>query len=380
MFVKESKNKSIFKTYMIYFICMLCFLAVRIAYSNGLLRFGDEVFDDIFIGLIIQVGIMFLLPMVLYCNLMKVKPKNVFNTCNYYKLNKRAILICFAIGIIAFLINIASSTFFNVIIHFFGYESSSGVSTKTYSIANFIVDLVITALLPALCEEFLHRGILLQGTKHMGFGKAIILSSLMFGFMHFNINQFFYAFIVGILMGLISVVAKNIWPAVIVHFTNNAIGVYLEYATANKWFGGNFYNVLNNFFSSTSLIFTFLIVFIALSLIFILLTYLIFLLYKLTILRKVEKAINEVYSSDSVQVKNSPISLKDQTAVKNIVESTTTLNLDFENMKNPIEVVMPKQPNIYNPTLKDKTFLIGSFVLGFLVTFFTFLWGVIYWK
>ena len=65
-------------------------------------------------------------------------------------------------------------------------------------------------------------------------------------------------------------------------------------------------------------------------------------------------------------------------AIKSIVESTTTLNLNFEEMKSPLEVILPKQPNKYEATLKDKTFLIGSVVLGAVVTFFTFIWGVLY--
>ena len=379
MRIAESKKKSIYKTYMIYFICMICFLAVRIAYSNGLLSFNNTQTDSIVSTLIIQVGIMFLLPLTLYCIFIRVKPKKVLNTCNYYKLNGGAILISFLIGILVFIINIAASTFFGAIIAFFGYKSAATTAgSADTSFASFILELVITALLPALCEEFLHRGILIQGTKHAGFKRAIFISALMFGFMHFNINQFFYATIVGVVLGLISVVSKNIWPAIIVHFTNNAIGVYLTYANANGWFGGGFYSFLDNIFNTQSYFAIFLITFVSLCLVFIALTYLIFLLYKMTIFRQVEKAVNKVYSSKSVFEQNSPISIKENMAIRSIVESTTTLNLDFEEMKSPIEAVLPKQVNKYQTTLKDRIFLIGSVVLGAVVTFFTFIWWVIY--
>ena len=72
------------------------------------------------------------------------------------------------------------------------------------------VELLLVAILPAFCEEFIHRGVLLQGIKHAGFKKAIVISSLMFGLIHFNIQQFFYAFIIGLILGFVSVVAKNI--------------------------------------------------------------------------------------------------------------------------------------------------------------------------
>ena len=379
MKVAESKTKSIYKTYMIYFLCMVCFLAIRIAYSNGFLDFNDASVNNMVSTIIIQVLIMFLLPFGLYCLLLKVKPKKLLNTCNYYKLNNRAILISFAIGVVVFILNIAISTFFSTVISFFGYRSAgSSSSSHIYSVSNLFLDLILTAVLPAFCEEFLHRGMLLQGTKHAGFKRAIVMSSLMFGFMHFNINQFFYATFIGFIIGLISVVAKNIWPAIIVHFTNNAIGVYLEYANANGWFGSNFYTTLGNFFSSQSLLFVFLTTFIFLSLIFILLTYLIFALYKLTILRKVENAVNEVYNNKDEWVANSPVSIRQNRAIKHVVESTTTLNLNFEEMRNPIDAVLPKQPNKYKTTLRDRVFVVGCVVLGSLVTVFTFIWGVIY--
>ena len=110
----------------------------------------------------------------------------------------------------------------------------------------------MVAVLPGFCEEFLHRGIVLQGIKHAGFKKAIVISSLLFGLIHFNIQQCFYAFIVGMIMGFVSVVAKNIFPAIIIHFTNNAISVYLEYASVRGWWLGDMLEGLQNLLFSSS--------------------------------------------------------------------------------------------------------------------------------
>lgn len=106
--------------------------------------------------------------------------------------------------------------------------------------ATFLIQLNTVAILPAICEEFLHRGVLLNGLKEIGIKKAILISSLMFGLLHFNINQFFYATILGMLMALVSVVSKSIYPAMIIHFTNNAISVYLSSAESYGWFGKTF--------------------------------------------------------------------------------------------------------------------------------------------
>ena len=63
--------------------------------------------------------------------------------------------------------------------------------------------------------------------------------------------------------------------------------------------------------------------------------------------------------------------------LQEMLESNTTLNLNYEEMKSPIDIVLPKQKNIFKPQLEDNLFLISAMVLGGLITFFTFLWGLV---
>ena len=63
--------------------------------------------------------------------------------------------------------------------------------------------------------------------------------------------------------------------------------------------------------------------------------------------------------------------------LQNMLENQTTLNLNFEEMRSPIDMVLPKQNNLIKPKEYDNLFLIASFVLGTLVTIFTFVWGLL---
>ena len=168
---------------------------------------------------------MFLLPLFLYCLFIKVKPRQVFKSCNFEKIGFLAILISIGLGFLCFIINIAVSSLFSGILTFTGYRYPGVSGDSDYSTGHFFLELLLVAVLPAICEEFTHRGILLQGIKHAGFKKAIVISALMFGLIHFNIQQFFYAFIIGLILGFVSVVAKNIYPAIIIHFINNGISI-----------------------------------------------------------------------------------------------------------------------------------------------------------
>lgn len=376
---QEQTKKSIFKTYLIYFISMSLFCVMRIAVAEGFLSGLSANWQDVIGTLIIQGLIMFALPMVLYCTFIKVKPKSLFKTCNFTKVNTATVFISLGLGVCMFFITIAVSAVFNGIISFFGYQVplSFGVSEPIDTgIGKFFLDVLLIAVLPAIGEEFLHRGVVLQGTKHEGFGKAIVMSSVLFGLMHLNISQVSYAIVLGLIMGFASVVAKNIWVPIIMHFTNNFIAVYLDYAAVNGWFGGGFYSRLAEL-SKSSMVVVFVVCFVALLAIACLMIYLILQLFKQNILRKVNRAIDDVYADNGERMTDDPIVIQKSRMLQQMLEENTLLNLNYEAMKSPIEVVMPKQKVKYKTSLKDHIFLIASIILGGLVTLFTLIWGFI---
>lgn len=372
----ENNKKSIFKTFAIYYICMAVFCVIRILATLGYMpeaKLGDVVFT-----LIIQVIVMFLLPFVLYCLLIKVRPRALFKTCNFDKVNFTVILLSFGLGILCFFINIAVSSLFNGILTFTGYRFGSSGGSADYSTANFFLDLFLVAVLPGFCEEFLHRGIVLQGIKHFGFKKAIVISSLLFGLLHFNIQQAMYAFVIGLILGFVSVVAKNIWPAIIIHFTNNAISTYIDYASNRGWLFGDILTNLQNSLVSTQAIWIFIASAVIMIIVVVLLIWFIWLLYKQSIVRKVNKAIDKIYLDDSEAISDdSHIVINKRETIKDLLEKNTLLNLTVEKMDNPIDIVMPKEKSRYKETLKDKLFMWGAIVLGGAVTLFTYIWGLI---
>ncbi len=380
------KKSKVFKVYLIYFISMAIFCCMRIASALGAFNFLHKDIADLLYTCIIQIGLMFMLPLALYTLIVhdKVGFVGTFKTAQLdHKVNFKVILLSFGIGILAFFINIAVSTLFSGLISFFGY-SQPGTTTidPNYSPlfpnwANFIIEVLSVAVLPAFCEEFMHRGILLNGTKEIGIKKAILISSLLFGLLHFNINQFFYAFVIGLLLGLVATVSKSIYPAMIIHFTNNFISVYLTFAEGNGWFGKNFFNYLNKFLQSNNPILTFISCFTFLALVVVLLVFSISKLFKIQTLGKVQRVINSMYTNEERMKPNDPIVVEKSKMIQEMLENNTTLNLDYEEMKSPLDIVLPKDKNIYKPNLEDNLFLISSCVLGGLVTIFTFVWGLL---
>ena len=352
---------------------MAVFCIIRLQLSSGGI---DGIWGDILSSGVIQVGIMFLLPLFLYCVFLAVKPKQAFKSANFEKLSFNAILISIVLGILCFIINIAVSSLFSGILTFTGYRYPAGSGNADYSTWHFFLELGLVCVLPAVCEEFVHRGVLLQGIKHIGFKKAIVISSLMFGLIHFNIQQFFYAFIIGLILGFVSVVAKNIWPAIIIHFMNNAISVYMDYASSRGWIFGDFMDKLQGLLSSGNAVAIFSITAVFLIIVVVLLCLFIWLLYKQSLVRKVNKAIEKVYNSPDVK-NNVPIVVNKEALIVDLLEKNTLLNLEYKKMDNPIDMVLPKEKSRYLPNAKDKIFMWGAIVLGGLVTLFTYIWGLL---
>jgi ABC-type Fe3+ transport system permease subunit len=57
-----------------------------------------------------------------------------------------------------------------------------------------------------------------------------MVSAFLFAAMHQNIDQFFYAFAGGIVLGLLRVRTGSLFPSMIVHFFNNLLSVVLDYS------------------------------------------------------------------------------------------------------------------------------------------------------
>ena len=73
-------------------------------------------------------------------------------------------------------------------------------------------------------EEILYRGLILGGfLKRYTPTKAILLSSLIFGFAHYSIERFVFLFISGIILGIFYYKTNSILVSSILHFIFNMV-------------------------------------------------------------------------------------------------------------------------------------------------------------
>lgn len=101
-----------------------------------------------------------------------------------------------------------------------------------------VVTLIFTAFVAPIFEEIIYRHLLLRSLKPIGDTPAIIISALVFGLAHGNFDQFAYAFLSGIIFGLMAVRYDTIIPGMVLHLINNFFVTVITYQKQLIGIGG----------------------------------------------------------------------------------------------------------------------------------------------
>ncbi len=98
-----------------------------------------------------------------------------------------------------------------------------------------IFSLAVMALTPAICEEILFRGYLQrQFERSLGVIGAIVVVGVIFGIFHLRFTQVIPLSVIGIYLAYLTWRTGSIWPAIIIHFANNAFAVCLGLYISNR--------------------------------------------------------------------------------------------------------------------------------------------------
>ena len=90
------------------------------------------------------------------------------------------------------------------------------------------------AVLPAIFEEFYIRKAVLNYTKKYGICFAVIASSLLFSVVHFNLSQMLFAFIMGVILSIITLKTNSIVPSGMIHLLNNGYAALVMIFESNN--------------------------------------------------------------------------------------------------------------------------------------------------
>lgn len=96
--------------------------------------------------------------------------------------------------------------------------------------------LLLGAVLPAICEEALFRGLIFGALQRLGAGWALLISSLLFGLAHGSVYRLLPTFVLGMVMGLLRWRSRSLVPSMVFHGLHNGLAVTLL-STRPSWAG-----------------------------------------------------------------------------------------------------------------------------------------------
>jgi len=116
------------------------------------------------------------------------------------------------------------------------YDKQVFAIANMKTVQDYIMSLIIIALLPAIFEEMLFRGclqpVMINITKNVFVG--ILLTGILFSALHGSFYGFLPRLALGLILGYIFYFSKNLWLSIIFHFFNNALGITQMYALSRK--------------------------------------------------------------------------------------------------------------------------------------------------
>ena len=101
---------------------------------------------------------------------------------------------------------------------------------KMDGIGELLLNVFIVAVLPAIGEELLFRGVIQkQFMRKMSPWVSIILAGALFSAIHMQFEGFLPRWIMGIVLGWLFWKSQNIWVPIVAHFLNNGLQVLGSY-------------------------------------------------------------------------------------------------------------------------------------------------------
>ncbi len=106
---------------------------------------------------------------------------------------------------------------------------------NTHSISGLLINIIIVALIPAIGEELLFRGLFIRLFNEIfkNIHVAVLISAIIFSAIHLQFYGFLPRLMLGMVLGYLFVFTGNLWVPIFVHFLNNASSAVVYYLHYN---------------------------------------------------------------------------------------------------------------------------------------------------
>ena len=169
--------------------------------------------------------VIILIPVLIFTASKKLNFKEVFRI-NSPGLLPMLLVILGAIP--AYLVALMLNNVFAFLIQLMGEIPSSPIPAPT-NLQEILVSLFVFAVAPGICEELMHRGLMLRAYERRGSYRALAYTAILFGIFHFDMFNLLGPIFLGVLIGYYVLRTNSIFAGIFAHFLNNSIAVMLSY-------------------------------------------------------------------------------------------------------------------------------------------------------
>jgi len=185
---------------------------------------GDRLYDHLYTVVIINEFVI-LIFVIVYAAIKKVNLKEVF------KLNSPGIIPMILIAVTAVPAYFTASALNSIVVfllQYIGDIPAEGFPVPQ-NIPQLLKGIAIIGVLPGICEELMHRGILLKAYERRGSYKAVAFVAIIFGIFHFDVTNLLGPIFLGVIIGYYVVRTNSIFAGIWAHFLNNTVATILQY-------------------------------------------------------------------------------------------------------------------------------------------------------
>lgn len=128
---------------------------------------------------------------------------------------------------IAFTLMMFGNIIGTLVTNLLGVAMQSEISNPVENLisnSDILLNLLLISIIGPIFEEIIFRKVLIDRTIKYGAGASILISAIIFGFIHGNINQFFYTFLLGGFFAYVYIKTGKIIYPIILHISLNMLG------------------------------------------------------------------------------------------------------------------------------------------------------------
>lgn len=215
----------------VFFTFTALFMAFQVVLMVLTVIYGEGFLDEnVFKILLVNQYVIILIPVMLY---IFVNRLNFFETFRFNRLDIFPVILIIFIIALGY---IPAMMFNNILIYlmqFIGNVPNQPIPIPQ-NITELIIGIFVIAVSPAICEELLHRGILLRAYEKRGSIKGVVITAIFFGIFHFDLTNLLGATFMGLLIGYFVIRTNSILAGMLAHFLNNFFYEVLQYFSRNS--------------------------------------------------------------------------------------------------------------------------------------------------